>query len=98
MAAPPSDVTKYFITEKGQEFLRKYKGYGSSREDHAKQQILILCSMIQTSVEDWIHDFELAFDIVTDKHQETRELFNWAVQNIHQLRDDLIHSGYIKAY
>jgi len=61
----------------------------STQTQQAKQQVCILCENIPMSKGDLIHDFQIPFDI-TDKNKETRILFDWAVENIDKILEELL--------
>ena len=85
-------IMGYKITEKG-ETTDDFDE--NSFKHQAKRQLLILCSYHEMSKNDFIHDFELPFEIKTSAHQETREVFNWTILNLETLLDELIKDGYI---
>lgn len=72
---------------------KTFKNDYNSLKDQAEQQMLIMCSYNSMTKDDFIHDFALPFEITTKAHQETRDLFDWAIQEIDVLLKDLVESG-----
>lgn len=99
-------LTEAFVTltlkEKSAYYTPTYKG--SVRWDNwiwddkdmdlqAQQQIMTLCSDCEMTVEEFVFSFKLTFPQETEKHRETRRLFDYAIENINRLLYGLEQKG-----
>ena len=89
----------YFITNEGHRYLDEY--VRPETDDfyvESMQQLLVVVSASTDGMtyQDLMHDFSLPFDLRTDRHQETRRLFDWMVGNMISIIGDAMEMGYFQ--